>query len=434
MTTKKKTTRKKTTARAASTDRVVDLDRLTLDPGNSCLHDKRNLEVIEGSIRELGAGRSILMDADGIVRAGNGTAVSAKAAGITKARVITTDGTELIVVQRTDLTGAKAVAAGLADNRASDLHTYDADQLKHQLEEIGDLEFDLGDIGLADHEVEDLLASLGDDDDDEAEEPPPPEEPLPPPPAKPKTKLGDLIILGNHRLICGDSTLPATFEKVTAGASVTMILTDPPYGVDYSGQAESMHYGDKKGGKPRQKIAGDADPDAASRILTSALTAASGEMCFVWCAPQFHDLAKDAIRATAWKVFALIVWNKNHANFGAMGARYKPKFEMAIVGKTKTIPWHGPNNEVTVWDCDRSAKNEFHPTQKPVALFSRAIANHTRKGEVIYDPFLGSGTTLIAAEQLGRTCYGVELDPGYCDVIAGRWESATGRKAERVKR
>jgi site-specific DNA-methyltransferase (adenine-specific) len=433
MTTKKKATRKKATRRPARVDRVVDLDRLTLDPANSCVHDARNLEVIEGSIRELGAGRSILMDADGIIRAGNGTTISAKAAGIKKARVIETDGTELIVVQRTDLTGAKAVAAGLADNRSSDLHTYDAEALKQQIAELDDLELDLGDIGLADHELEELLESLAEDDDEDADDPPP-EEPIPPPPKKPKTKPGELIILGNHRLICGDSTHPATFKKVTAGAKVTMILTDPPYGVDYSGQAESMQYGDKKGGTPRQKIEGDADPDAASRILTAALTAAAAEMCFVWCAPQFHDLAKEAIRATAWKVFALIVWNKNHANFGAMGARYKPKFEMAIVGKTKTIPWHGPNNEVTVWDCDRAAKNEFHPTQKPVELFSRAIANHTRTAEVIYDPFLGSGTTLIAAEQLGRTCCGVELDPGYCDVIVTRWETATGLKAERVKK
>ena len=134
------------------------------------------------------------------------------------------------------------------------------------------------------------------------------------------------------------------------------------------------------------------------------------------------------------KPFAYICWNKNHANFGAMGACYKPKFEMATISKLKsgTIPWYGPNNEVTVWDINRESRNKFHPTQKPVELAARAIANHTVSGQLVIDLFLGSGTTLIAAEQLGRKCYGIEISPAYCDVIVERWENLTGKKAKRV--
>jgi len=167
---KKKATRKKAARPTrpiaanpqAEAGRVVDLDQLTLDPGNSCVHNERNLEVIAGSIQEVGAGRSVLMDADGIIRAGNGTVQGAGRAGLKKARIIETDGSELIVVKRTDLSGAKAVAAGVADNRASDLHSYDADKLKDQLAEI-DAELpdlDLDGIGLAAGEIEGLLAGL----------------------------------------------------------------------------------------------------------------------------------------------------------------------------------------------------------------------------------------------------------------------------------
>lgn len=154
-------------------DRIVDISELTLDPGNSCVHDDRNLSAIGGSLQEFGAGRSILVDGDGIVRAGNGTVEAARMAGIKSVRVIETDGTELVAVVRKDLTGARAVAAGLVDNRTSDLHRYDADALQQQLEEIGDLDLPLDMLGLSDADIDALLAPVdgpaaNEDDSDDA--------------------------------------------------------------------------------------------------------------------------------------------------------------------------------------------------------------------------------------------------------------------------
>lgn len=157
----------------AAGDTTISIDELVLDPGNSCIHDDRNLSAIGGSLQEFGAGRSILVDADGIVRAGNGTVTAAKLAGIDRVRVIETDGTELVAVVRKDLTGARAVAAGLVDNRSSDLHRYDAAALQKQLDEIGELELPLDMLGLSDTDIEALLAPVdepaeGEDDGEDS--------------------------------------------------------------------------------------------------------------------------------------------------------------------------------------------------------------------------------------------------------------------------
>lgn len=155
-------------------DRTVDINELTLDPGNSCIHDDRNLSAIGGSLQEFGAGRSILVDGDGIVRAGNGTVTAAKLAGIQRVRVIETDGTELVAVVRTDLTGARAVAAGLVDNRSSDLHRYDADALQAQLDQIASLELPLDMLALSDADIESLIAPAEQPSEDDAAEDDPP--------------------------------------------------------------------------------------------------------------------------------------------------------------------------------------------------------------------------------------------------------------------
>jgi DNA modification methylase len=278
--------------------------------------------------------------------------------------------------------------------------------------------------------VQELLAEIADDAglyrDDENKIT---EDEVPDPPPEPITRPGDLWLMGDHRLLCGDSTKAKDVVQLIDLSSVSMLLTDPPYGVSYSGISKTMYYGKDKHGSPREKIEGDATPEEAAKVISSSLSTISCPLAFVWCAPQFRRTIEDVMTGLGWDIFTIICWNKNHANFGAINARYKPKFEMALVCKKTKIPWYGPDNEVTVWDADRSSANKFHPTQKPVELFTRAISNHTQQGELIVDPFLGSGTTLIAAEQLGRRCYGLEISPAYCDVIVSRWEKLTGRKA-----
>ena len=257
------------------------------------------------------------------------------------------------------------------------------------------------------------------------------EDEVPEPPVDPITKAGDLWILGDHRVLCGDSTKREDVDRVMDGERAACVVTDPPYGVAYSGQKETMRYGKNTNARVREKITGDATPEEAEAITTEALSNCTAPIAFVWCAPQFHDMAKRAALHNGYELFALIVWNKNMANFGAMGSTYKPKYEMALACKRKggNIPFYGLDNETTVWDFDRASKNEFHPTQKPTDLFARAITNHSQPGETVFDPFLGSGTTLIAAEQLGRKCYGMEISPAYCDVIVQRWEKLTGKTA-----
>ena len=239
-------------------------------------------------------------------------------------------------------------------------------------------------------------------------------------------ETGQLWQLGEHRLICGDCTDRAVVERVMGEEKADMIETDPPYGVDYNGQTDSMFYGKDKQGTPRTRITGDLSLEDAVELANASLSLVHSPIIFLWCAPQYHDSAKEILVVAGYEIFSVIVWNKNHANFGAMGARYKPKFEMAVVGKRGNIPWYGPDNEVTVWDIDRAASNEFHPTQKPPELFERAINNHTKLSDVIYDPFLGSGTTLVACERLGRKCRACEISAAYCAVAIQRWVDMTG--------
>jgi DNA modification methylase len=140
----------------------------------------------------------------------------------------------------------------------------------------------------------------------------------------------------------------------------------------------------------------------------------------------------DAVSSCGWNMFSAIVWNKNAASFAAMGATYKPKYEMALACKVDKIPFYGQANETTVWDFDRLSANKNHPTEKPVPLFSRAIANHTQTGEVVADFFSGSGTTLIACENLSRKCRAIEISPAYVAVALQRWADLTGKTPELI--
>jgi DNA modification methylase len=236
-----------------------------------------------------------------------------------------------------------------------------------------------------------------------------------------------------HRLICGDCTDAAVVERVMGGERADMVNIDPPYGVEYSGESQTMYYGNGRKGKERERIAGDENITDALILLKNSLSLFSAKIAFVWCAPQYYPDFLQIIKSCGWSLFSAIVWNKNAASFAAMGATYKPKYEMALACKTSTIPFYGPNNETTVWDFDRLSANKNHPTEKPTPLFSRAISNHTRAGELVADFFLGSGTTLIAAENLSRQCRAVEISPAYVAVALQRYQDAFGITAELVQ-
>jgi len=265
------------------------------------------------------------------------------------------------------------------------------------------------------------------------------EDEVPEPPVDPITKPGDLWVLGDHRLLCGDSTKAEDVERLMAGAKAGMMVTDPPYNVEYEGnyiQSGRILRKEQKvwsGGIANDNLSNFGEWLASVFAVSDAAIDIGGAI-YVW-----HPSGEDgkyfwsAWPYDQWHFQVDLVWNKTSLIISRWD--YKPQHEPCMYGwKGKNRSWIGSNNEPTVWDIPRqqgaSGEKRKHPTQKPVECMARAIRNHDGS---VYDPFLGSGTTLIAAEQLGRKCYGMEISPQYCDVIVKRWENLTGKKAEKQK-
>jgi len=242
-----------------------------------------------------------------------------------------------------------------------------------------------------------------------------------------KTKTGDIWLLGEHRVLCGDATKKEDVERLMDGQKADMVFTDPPYGVDYDGGIQFTKNGVKKG--QRSKLKND------NHSIYSSIIPILAEYCngsiYVWFA---GSKAKDIYNSIdgVGEISALIIWVKN-GGYGALNAQYKQKHEPCLYWKPKntTMNWCGSTTENTIWEIDKDGKNKLHPTQKPVALGVKAISNH--KADKVLDLFLGSGSTLIACEKTNRKCYGMEIDAHYCDVIVKRWEDYTGKKAERIE-
>ena len=227
----------------------------------------------------------------------------------------------------------------------------------------------------------------------------------------------------SHRLMCGDSTDKATVELLMDGKKADMVFTDPPYGVSYTGGLQFKNGTVEKNN--REMIKND-DVDIYEDVFR-ILSQFSNGACYVW----FADTKAATLYNAAEKygeIHALIIWVKN-GGYGALNANYKQKHEPCLYWKPKNakLNFCGATTETTVWEVNKDGVNEYHPTQKPIALPAKAISNHD--AETVLDLFGGSGSTLIACEQLNRTCYMMELDPKYCDVIIKRWEKFTGENA-----
>jgi DNA modification methylase len=372
---------------------------------NSRTHSDQQVAQIAASIKEFGFTNPVLLDENGGIVAGHGRVMAARKLKLDEVPTITLGW----------LTDTQRRAYVIADNKLALNAGWDDEMLRLELGELGDLGFDLDLTGFSADEIAALMPEQiepGLTDEDEAPEIP----------ETPVTVLGDVWILGKHRLMCGDSTSIDSVDKLMDGQKADMVFTDPPYGVDYDGG----HATEKR----REKLANDDDVNMYDLPVKNAFLASKEDApLYLWFADRFALDVVTGLSEAGYQIRCWIIWNKNVAQFGAIGAQYKAKHEPCIYAfkKGKAPNWEGPTNEVTVWDVSRDHKNSHHPTQKPTALAERAMGNH--KVKLVLDLFGGSGSTLIAAEKTKRQAHLMELSPNYCDVIVKRWQDFTGKIA-----
>lgn len=391
------------------------VDEIHPDPSNARKHSPRNIDAIAASLHRFGQQKPIVVDSSGVVRAGNGTLEAAKKLGWTEVAVV-----------ESDLEGAEMTAFAIADNRTAELAEWDDEVLAATLQALEEADVPLADAGFTSEELAEVQKAAGAEEAVEVVE-----DEVPEAPEEPITKEGDLWILGRHRLLCGDSTKADDVERLMNGDNPNMMVTDPPYGVNYTPAWRDKALGDKALGKANSDII-QSDDVADWRGVWGLF---KGDIAYVWHASAFTDVVMDSLRAVDLIPTQQIIWNKSVLILGRSSYHFKHEPCWYCVRKGATHDWIGDRKQTTVIDAAppnhimSGSKEERtpHPTQKALACMSNLMRNHS--GDV-YDPFLGSGTTLIAAEQLGRACYGMELSPAYCDVIVRRWENLTGEKAE----
>jgi site-specific DNA-methyltransferase (adenine-specific) len=371
---------------------------------------KQNITKVVNSIKEFGFQQPIVVDKKNIIIVGHSRYEAGKELGLDKVPVIIAD-----------LSPVKAKAYRIADNRINQDSEWDFSKLKLEFKDISKLDFNLDSLGFEKNELDDLIIDevKGFTDDDA----------VPDKPKKPKSKLGEIYQLGNHRLMCGDSTKEEDVKKLMNDKKADMVFTDPPYGVEYDGTHLSSGTYFKKGQR-KQTINDNINIYSKTIPIISNILKKDKSCVYIFFADATGHYIYDAINDSDLKIRASIIWNKNHAQFGSMNSQYKKKHEPILYLYKKTTNWCGANNEITVWDIDRTSKNEHHPTQKPIALAMRSIKNH--KPNIITDLFGGSGSTLIACEKTNRNCYMMELDPIYVDVIIKRWEDYTGKSSKKI--
>lgn len=394
-------------------DRVErwSLDKLTPYARNARTHSPAQVDQIAASMREWGWTNPILVDEAGQIIAGHGRLAAAHKLGLKDAPVMVASG----------WTEAQKRAYVLADNKLALNAGWDSEMLLLEINDLQGMDFDLDLTGFSAEEIAALTPVQMEDgltDEDETPEPP----------VNPITVVGDVWTLGKHRLMCGDSTSIDAVEKLMDGQKADMVFTDPPYGVSYDG-------GHNK--KKRQGIIADSlEGDNLTGLFYGALSTAipctkDGAAFYVWFASGKSIETFAALSELPLTLRAVIQWYKIKSGLGAFMSQYIPNCEPCMyLHKTGCSPaWYGPTNEKTVWELKKEARNNYHPTQKPVELPERAITNSSKQGDEILDLFGGSGSTLIACEKTGRSSRLMELDPKYCDVIIKRWQDFTGKQA-----
>lgn len=376
----------------------LPIDSLKPYERNNKKHPQTQIDMVAESIKQYGFVQPIVIDKNNVVVIGHCRLLAGKKLGLT----------EVPCISVKDLTKEQVRKLRILDNKTNESE-WDFDNLKL---ELADLDFsDFGDIDFG-VDFEDKEETIEDDAPEVDEK------------NEPTCKFGDVWVLGNHRLMCGDSTSEEDVKKLVGGAYIDLFITDPPYNVDYEGKT-----------KDKLKIQNDKKEDSEFReFLIKAFSCANkvlkeGACFYIWHAESEGYNFRGACFDIGWKVRQCLIWNKNAMVMGRQD--YQWKHEPCLYGWKEGAShlWVGDRKQTTVINFNKPLKNGEHPTMKPVGLFAYLIQNNTKMHDCVLDLFGGSGTSIIACEQLNRTCYMMELDPKYCDVIIKRWENLTGKKA-----
>jgi DNA modification methylase len=398
---------------------TVPIDSLIADPANVRKHPDRNLDAIKASLARFGQQKPLVVDGNNVVRAGNGTLAAARSLGWTEINIV-----------RTALVGSDAVAFAIADNRTSDLSAFESEDLARILKEMDP------DLSIAAGFDEDERATLLSqsilyggpkqlDDPGEVE-----------PPATPASIPGDLWVLGDHRLLCGDSTKPDDLARLLDGEKAGLFSTDPPYCMDYTGNDRPIDDG-RASGKDWSHVYREVDIKDLGEFLDAVFRAALPHVVDEAAIYIWHDHLQYPVIAATFEKHGLLlhqslIWVKPVATFGH--SYYRWRHEPCAFGwKRGFKPKSGYGDMESVWEVDWEGKarvsgNE-HPTQKPTKLFEIPMEQHTAPGSIVLEPFSGSGSQIIAAEKLSRKCYAMEISPAFVDAGVRRWQQATGRPA-----
>lgn len=374
---------------------------------NARTHSDAQVSQIAASIREFGFTNPVLVDADGGIIAGHGRVMAARKLGLQ----------QVPTIELRHLTDAQRRAYVLADNKLALNAGWDPEMLKL---EIADLQADGFDLALTGFSGDEIAAFLADGSEGLTD----PDE-IPEPPAVPVSQPGDLWVLGRHRLVCGSSTDAGTVARVLAGTKPLLMVTDPPYGVEYDPgwRNEALK------GSATQRTGKVLNDDRADWREAWALF--PGDVAYVWHGALHATTVAESLLATGFAIRSQIIWAKPRLVIGRGDYHWQHEPAWYAVRKTGKGHWAGDRKQTTLWTIDTRGQDAdtVHGTQKPVECMRRPIENNSSPGQAVYEPFSGSGTTIIAAEMSGRACHAVELNPVYVDVAVQRWQAFTGQAA-----
>jgi len=394
-------------------NKIVLVSEITPYSRNSRTHSSAQITQIADSIRAFGFTNPVLVDENNTLIAGHGRLEAARRLGMQQLPAIVLHG----------LSAPQKAALRIADNKLALNAAWDDDLLRSELMDLRDGGFDLALTGFGEDELlglfADANAGLTDPDD------------VPEPPAEPVTQAGDVWLLGRHRLVCGDATSEVDVSLALAGVRPHLMVTDPPYGIGYDPvwHVEAAAAGQIKGAGRRGTVGLVTNDDRSD--WTDAWLLFPGDVAYVWHARMFGAVVADSLATSRFALRSQIVWVK--ASFAISRGNYHWQHETCwyAVREGATGHWNGDRSQSTVWQIEKKTSDTGHGTQKPVECMRRPIENNSSAGQAVYDPFIGSGTTIIAAEMTGRACHAIEISPAYCDVAVLRWQAFTGQTATR---